>query len=85
MFYERKKLKMELYNLEKNNNIELDNKIVNETTQKNFLDSTLGKAINTAIDIGIRAVLPEFVEDQVINIKDNLINYGLKDRSNADY
>lgn len=76
---------MELYNLEKNNNIELDNKIVNETTQKNFLDSTLGKAINTAIDIGIRAVLPEFVEDQVINIKDNLINYGLKDRSNADY
>ncbi len=70
---------MEISNLEKNNEIELNNKIVNENTQKNFLETTVGKAINTAIDIGIRAILPNFIEDQVINIKDNLINYGLKD------
>ena len=39
----------------------------------------LGKTINTAIEVGIRTVLPEFVEDQVINIKNNLLNYGLKE------
>ncbi len=70
---------MELNKLEKNNNIELNNLTINEQTQKNFLETTLGKTINTAIDIGIRAILPEFVEDQVINIKNNLFNYGLKD------
>ncbi len=70
---------MELNKLEKNNNMELDNITINEKTQKNFLETTLGKTINTAIDIGIRAILPEFVEDQVINIKNNLFNYGLKD------
>lgn len=70
---------MEINNLEKNNDINLNNNLVNENTQKNFLETTLGKTINTAIDIGIRALLPEFVEDQIINIKDNLLNYGLKD------
>lgn len=69
---------MEINNLEKNNNIELNNKI-NMETQKNFLETTLGKTINTAIDMGIRAVLPDFLDDQVINLKDNLLNYGLKD------
>lgn len=70
---------MEINNLEKNNDINLNNNLVNENTQKNFLETTLGKTINTAVDIGIRALLPEFVEDQIINIKDNLLNYGLKD------
>ena len=70
---------MEIENLEKNNNIEINNNIVNEKTQKSFLETTLGKTINTAVDIGIRAILPDFVEDQVINIKNNLLNYGLKD------
>lgn len=70
---------MEINNLEKNNNINLENQIVNEKTQKSFLESMLGKAINTALDIGIRALFPTFVEDQVINIKNNLFHYGLKD------
>ena len=70
---------MKLENLQ-NNNLELNNKIVNEKTQKGFLESTLGKAVNTAIDIGLRAILPDFVENQVIGIKNNLLNYGLKDR-----
>lgn len=70
---------MKLENLQKNN-LELNNKIVNEKTQKSFLESTLGKAVNTAIDIGLRAILPDFVENQVIGIKNNLLNYGLKDR-----
>lgn len=73
---------MEINNLEQNNTINLEKNLVNEKTQKNFLETILGKTINTAIDIGIRAVLPEFVEDQVINIKDNLLQYGLKDGIN---
>lgn len=70
---------MEINNLEKNNDINLNHNLINENTQKNFLETTLGKTINTALDIGIRAVLPNFVEDQIINIKNNLLNYGLKD------
>lgn len=70
---------MEINNLEKNNEINLENNLVNENTQKNFLETTLGKTINTAVDIGIRALLPDFIDEQVINIKDNLLNYGLKD------
>jgi len=70
---------MELNNLEKNNTINLENNLVNEKTQNNFLETAIGKTINTAVDIGIRAILPDFVEDQIINLKDNLLNYGLKD------
>ena len=70
---------MKLENLQ-NNNLELNNKIVNENTQKSFLETTLGKTVNTAIDIGLRAILPDFVENEVIGIKNNLLNYGLKDR-----
>ena len=70
---------MKLENIQ-NNNLELNNKIVNENTQKSFLETTLGKTVNTAIDIGLRAILPDFVENQVIGIKNNLLNYGLKDR-----
>ena len=64
-----------------NQTLQINNQIKNnlEEKQNNFLDSILGKAINTALDVGIRAVLPDFVEDQVINIKNNLFKYGLKD------
>lgn len=70
---------MNLENLDKNNEINLENNIVNENTQKRFLETTLGKTINTAIDLGIRTLLPEFIDEQVINIKNNLMNYGLKE------
>lgn len=73
---------MEIKNLEKNNEIEINNNIANEKNQMEFLDTTLGKTINAAIDIGIRSVLPDFIDEQVINIKDNLILYGLKDGIN---
>ena len=70
---------MEIENLEKNNNLEIENKLTNENEQKSFLETTLGKTINTAVDIGIRALLPDFIDEQIINIKDNLLEYGLKD------
>lgn len=57
----------------------LNNDVSLEKNQNNFLDTMLGKAINTGIDIGLRTVLPDFIEEQVIDIKDNFMNYGLKD------
>ena len=56
-----------------NNNIEIEKK------QKNFLETTIGKIVNTGLDIGIRALLPDFIDEQVINLKDNLFEYGFKD------
>lgn len=50
-----------------------------ENNKEDFLNSTLWKTINSGIDIGLRYALPDLVEDEVINLKDNLINYGLKD------
>lgn len=50
-----------------------------EKKQNEFLNSTLWKTINNGIDIGLRYLLPDLVEDEIINLKDNLINYGLKD------
>lgn len=49
-----------------------------EMKQNNFLQSALGKAINNGINIGLRYLLPNWAEDKVIELKDNLLNYGLK-------
>ena len=70
---------MEIENLEKNNNLGVENNLTVEKEQKGFLESALGKTINAAVDIGIRALLPDFIDEQIINIKDNLLEYGLGD------
>ena len=70
---------MNIENLEKNNNLEINNNIINENVQRNFLETALGQTINTAVDIGIRSIFPDFLDNQIINLKDNLLNYGLKD------
>ena len=61
----------------------LDNNLLNSSNvtleeQKGFLDSTLGKVINTGLDAGIRFLLPDLIEEQVINVKDTIINNGFK-------
>lgn len=65
--------------LENNNELKFEKNNEININQNNFLNSTLGKTINTGIDIGIRAIFPDFIDDQIITIKDNLINYGLKE------
>lgn len=65
---------MELYNTINNNLIE--NKDFNLEKQKSFLETSLGKVINIGLDTGIRALLPDVIEEQVINIKDEIINNG---------
>lgn len=47
--------------------------------QEKFLESTIGKTINSAIDIGLKALLPDFVEDQIISIKDAILENGFSD------
>ena len=67
------------------NNVEVENKIENEVTiekQNDFLESTLGKVINTGLDIGLRALLPDLIENQVIDIKDAILNGGFKEGLN---
>lgn len=64
--------------MEINNEINLENNLEKDNQNK-FLQTAIGKTINTAIDIGLRVLLPDFLENQVIDIKNNLINYGLKE------
>ena len=66
--------------LEINNEINLNNNLQSVTyeKQKSFLESTLGQVINGGINIGLRAVLPDLIEDQIINIKDSIITDGFK-------
>lgn len=65
------------------NELEIRNSIANENRieekQNNFLQTNIGKAINTGINIGLRYVLPDIIENEVINIKDSLIQNGLKE------
>lgn len=67
--------------LEKNLN-EINNNDIIIENQNNFLETLIGKTINSAIDIGLRVALPDLIENQIIELKDNLLNYGLKDGIN---
>ena len=59
----------------------LQNSINNNIQNKQniFLQNSFGKAINNGINLGLRYILPNWAEDKVIELKDNLLNYGLKD------
>lgn len=60
--------------------MELENEINNEINKEknNFLNNIIGKTINNAIDIGLKTILPDLIEDQVIEIKNALLENGLK-------
>lgn len=60
-------------NLNLENNLNTDNL---EKKQNSFLKSNLGRAINGGIDLGLRILLPNCIEDEVINIKNSLITEG---------
>ena len=44
--------------------------------QTRIISSNLGEAINGGIDIGLKAILPDFIEDEIINVKNTLITEG---------
>ena len=47
--------------------------------QNKVLESTVGKVINTGIDVALRAVLPNAIEDEVIGIKNVILTDGFKE------
>ena len=61
----------------------VSNELVTEKQQNKFMETILGKTINGAIDIGLRWILPDLVEDEIIKIKDGLIQGGLKEGINT--
>lgn len=64
--------------------MEISNEIGNEINnnikieENNFLKEIIGKTVNNAIDIGLKTILPDVIENQIIDIKDALIENGLK-------
>lgn len=50
--------------------------------QEKFLNSTFGSALNNALDVGLRFILPDVVEDEVIEIKDAFLENGISDGLN---
>ena len=66
-------------NLQENN---ISNNIEIGKRQNNFLETTLGKTINTALNEGLKFLLPNIIEDKVIEIKDTIIKDGFKEGLN---
>ncbi len=69
-------------NLEKTQEISLE-KVENdkgiENKQTKFLETSIGKIVNTSLDIGLKIILPDFFENEVISLKDKILENGLKD------
>lgn len=73
------KLLEKVENKAKENNLSLEEVLEQaklEKEQNSFLKSNLGQAINAGVDIGLKTILPDFVEDEVIAIKESLITEG---------
>lgn len=64
--------------LKNNTELEITKDLIVEE-QKSFLETNIGKVINAGVNIGLKAILPDFIEDQIIDVKDTLMNEGLKD------
>ena len=60
--------------------MEIENEINNNINieKNNFLNTVIGKTINNAIDIGLKSILPDLIENQIIEIKNALLTNGLK-------
>jgi hypothetical protein len=74
--------KNQIINEEIKNELTTNEISVTEEKQTKFLETTLGKTINGAIDIGLRWILPDLIENQVIDIKNSLLKNGLKEGIN---
>ena len=70
---------MENIDLAINNELENKNNINIYEKQRSFLESDLGRTINSALDIGLKAALPNLIEDQVIEIKNTILEQGFKE------
>ena len=69
--------------LEQNLDLQNNNKLVTEKEQNSFLKSTLGSVINSGLDIGLRVLLPDFIEDGIIEVKNAILEGGFKEGVNS--
>lgn len=63
-------------------NIELTIRNTNNflsTLQQKFMESSFYQSINSALDIGIKAIMPDIIENEVIEIKNLIFENGLID------
>lgn len=63
--------------------MELENQITNnlnnlEKEQNKFINTMFGKVMDSALDIGIRYTIPDIIEEEVIEVKNTLLENGLK-------
>lgn len=56
-----------------NNNLNIE-----KNNKNNFLNNFFGDTINNAIDMGLKTILPDLIENQIIDIKNSLLENGLK-------
>lgn len=55
----------------------IDNSINIEKEQTKFINTTFGKLVDSALDIGIKYIMPDLIEEEVIDIKNALFQNGL--------
>ena len=54
-----------------------------ENLQNNFLKSDIGKIANSMLDAGIRAILPDYMDNEIINVKNAFIYEGVEEGINS--
>ena len=65
--------------LEENNNLIIAKNNITENLgdkQNDFLQTNLGQAIDNGINYGLRILLPDIIEDEVVSVKDSLVTEG---------
>lgn len=73
---------MEILENNISNELNIKNENNLEIKQNNFLETNIGKIINTALNVGLRFILPDLIEDEVIEVKDTIMEEGLKEGLN---
>lgn len=73
---------MEILENNISNELNIKNENNLEIKQNNFLETNIGKIVNTALNVGLRFILPDLIEDEVIEVKDTIMEEGLKEGLN---
>lgn len=69
------------------NVLEINNDLLKDDIVKkdgnNILSTILGKAVNEGINFGLKKILPDFIEDEIIDIKDAILSDGIREGINV--
>lgn len=71
-------LENEVQTIEQARELVIDEMSYFSNIQRKFLKTNLGQAINSGIDVGLKIVLPNFLEDEVIEVKNSLLTEGFQ-------